>query len=77
MKTLNRESLLEEPQMSEKYQKLVEFVKSMETDVEKFYAKEQAAAGTRLRKAMSELKNLAQDIRVEVQELKAQRKDEA
>ncbi|GJQ64477.1 MAG: hypothetical protein SCALA702_35300 [Melioribacteraceae bacterium] len=62
--------------MSEKYQNLVEFVKSLEADVEKFYGKGQAAAGTRIRKAMSDVKTMAQDIRVEVQDLKAQRKDE-
>ena len=42
--------------------------------VEKFYVKGQAAAGTRVRKALSELKKMAQDMRNEVQELKAERK---
>lgn len=58
----------------QKYQNLVEFVKSLETDVIKFYEKGQAAAGTRLRKGLSELKRMAQEIRNEVQEIKAQRK---
>ncbi len=58
----------------QKYQNLVEFVKSLEVDVIKFYEKGQAAAGTRLRKGLSELKRMAQDIRNEVQEIKAQRK---
>lgn len=58
----------------QKYQNLVEFVKSLETDVIKFYEKGQNAAGTRLRKGLSELKRLAQEIRNEVQEVKAQRK---
>lgn len=62
--------------MSQKYSNLVEFVKSLETDVQKFYVKEQAAAGTRLRKGLSELKRLAQDIRNEVQDIKAQRKSD-
>ena len=56
--------------MSDKYTQIIEFVKNMEADVEKFYAKGQAAAGTRVRKALSELKKMAQDMRNEVQELK-------
>ena len=60
--------------MSEKYYKLVEFTKSLETDVHKFYEKGKAAAGTRLRKGLSDLKKLAQEIRNDVQEVKTQRK---
>jgi len=48
----------------------------METDVEKFYTKGQAAAGTRVRKGLSELKKLAQEMRNEIQDIKAQRKGE-
>ncbi len=62
--------------MSDKYNKLVEFVQSMETDVHKFYDKGQSAAGTRVRKALSELKKMAQEMRNEIQEIKAQRKAE-
>lgn len=58
----------------QKYQELIEFVKSLEGDVLKFYEKGQSAAGTRLRKGLSELKRLAQDIRNEVQDVKTQRK---
>ena len=60
----------------QKYQNLIEFVKSLEGDVNKFYDKGQSAAGTRLRKGLSELKKLAQEMRNEVQEVKAQRKAE-
>ena len=60
--------------MSDKYTQIIEFVKEMETDVEKFYVKGQAAAGTRVRKALSELKKMAQDMRNEVQDIKAKRK---
>ena len=42
--------------MSDSYSKLLEFVQSMETDVYKFYEKGQSAAGTRVRKSLSELK---------------------
>ncbi|MFA3783157.1 histone H1 [Melioribacteraceae bacterium 4301-Me] len=62
--------------MSQKYQQLVEYLKSLEVDVQKFYEKGQAAAGTRLRKGLSELKRMAQEIRNEVQEIKAQRKNQ-
>jgi len=60
--------------MSDKYTQLVEYVKNMETDVEKFYVKGQSAAGTRVRKALSELKKMAQDMRNEVQAKKLERK---
>lgn len=60
--------------MSDKYKQIVEFVKNMETDVEKFYVKGQSAAGTRVRKALSELKKMSQDMRNEVQDMKVQRK---
>lgn len=60
----------------EKFQQLVEHVQSLEADFQKFYVKEQAAAGTRLRKGLSELKKMAQDIRNDVQDVKSQRKDE-
>lgn len=60
--------------MSDRYTQLVEFVKNMETDVEKFYVKGQAAAGTRVRKALSELKKMSQDMRNEIQAIKQERK---
>jgi hypothetical protein len=60
--------------MSDKYTQIIEFVKEMEADVEKFYVKGQAAAGTRVRKALSELKKMAQDMRNEIQDIKAERK---
>jgi hypothetical protein len=61
--------------MSEKYLKIVDFLKTLETDVTKFYEKEQSAAGTRLRKGLSELKKLAQDFRNDIQDTKAKRKE--
>lgn len=42
----------------------------LESDFEKFYDKKNSAAGTRVRKGMQELKNLAQSIRTEVQNTK-------
>lgn len=52
------------------YNKLKEIVETVEADFDKFYNKGNAAAGTRVRKAMQEMKNLAQDIRKEVSEIK-------
>jgi hypothetical protein len=52
---------------SEKFQQLKDLVVSLEADAEKFYNKSNSAAGTRLRKGLQDLKNLAQDIRLEVQ----------
>ena len=60
--------------MSDSYTQLVEFVKNMETDVEKFYGKGQSAAGTRVRKALSEVKKMSQNMRNEVQSIKVERK---
>lgn len=59
----------------EKYHQLIEYLKNLETDAEKFYAKGQSAAGTRFRKGMSEVKKFAQDIRNEVQQIKTERKE--
>ncbi|MES3017402.1 MAG: histone H1, partial [Bacteroidota bacterium] len=43
---------------------------SLEADADKFYNKANSAAGTRVRKGMQDLKNLAQAIRLEVQNTK-------
>ena len=53
-----------------KFEQLRDLVMSLEGDFSKFYDKKNQAAGTRVRKGMQELKNLAQDIRVEVQNIK-------
>jgi hypothetical protein len=50
--------------------KVKELVMALEADFEKFYDKQNSAAGTRVRKGMQELKNMAQDIRKEVQDMK-------
>lgn len=42
----------------------------LEDDFNKFYDKQNQAAGTRVRKGMQDLKNLAQEIRIEVQDIK-------
>ncbi len=43
---------------------------SLEKDADKFYNRGNAAAGTRIRKAMQDLKKIAQAIRIEIQEKK-------
>ena len=56
--------------MSKNFKELKEIIDGTEEDVQKFYEKGNKAAGTRVRKAMQELKKKAQDIRVEIQEIK-------
>ena len=53
-----------------KYDDLRDFVLDQERDFAQFYEKGNKAAGTRVRKAMQELKKIAQEIRVEVQQMK-------
>ena len=53
-----------------RFSEVQNLVNSLEGDFEKFYDKGNQAAGTRVRKGMQELKNLAQDIRVDVQNKK-------
>lgn len=55
----------------EKYNAILELMKSLESDFEKFFVKGNKAAGTRIRKGMQDLKALAQDVRVAVQEKKS------
>jgi hypothetical protein len=53
-----------------KFDDLKKLVSSLEADADKFYNKANSAAGTRVRKGMQDLKNLAQAIRLEIQETK-------
>lgn len=55
----------------EKFSKLKELLSAVEVDAEKFYNSGNSAAGTRVRKAMQDLKVIAQDIRTEVTEKKS------
>ena len=57
--------------MSKKlYKDLKNILDGAAEDVDKFYDKGNKAAGTRVRKAMQELKKKAQDVRVDIQEIK-------
>ena len=52
--------------MEDLLNQIVEAVDSIRVDAAKFEEKSNGAAGTRVRKGMQDLKNLAQDIRNEV-----------
>ena len=53
-----------------RFEEIRDLIVALEGDFAKFYDKENQAAGTRVRKGMQELKNLSQEIRVEVQGIK-------
>ncbi len=53
-----------------RFNEIRDLVLSLEGDFNKFYDKGNQAAGTRVRKGMQSLKNLAQEIRIEVQKIK-------
>jgi len=52
------------------FNRINKIVQDLEADFKKFYEQNNNAAGTRVRKGMMELKNLAQEIRKDVQEIK-------
>lgn len=56
--------------MSKRFKELKDLVDEIQDDVAKFYDKGNKAAGTRVRKSMQQLKQVAQDIRVEIQDIK-------
>ncbi len=57
--------------MSDIYHALRDKIQEIEEDVQKFYEKGNKAAGTRIRKAMQEVKALAQDVRNDIQAKKS------
>lgn len=50
----------------DKFSQMKDLFTSVEADAHKFYNSGNSAAGTRVRKGMQDLKNLAQEIRTEV-----------
>ncbi len=52
------------------YNKLKDLLMSIEGDADKFYNKGVGAAGTRVRKGLQDIKNLASEMRKEVTEIK-------
>ncbi|HEX8549432.1 MAG TPA: histone H1 [Cytophagaceae bacterium] len=53
-----------------RFEQIRSLIVSLEGDFDKFYSKGNQAAGTRVRKGMQDLKTLAQEVRIEVQEKK-------
>ena len=60
----------------EKFGHLNEILESMKVDIEKFYDKGQNAAGTRLRKALNDLRKKSAEIRKDIQDERVKRKGE-
>jgi hypothetical protein len=56
--------------MKNRFEELEKLVMDLKDDFSKFYEKDNQAAGTRVRKGMQDLKELAQSIRLEVQDIK-------
>jgi outer membrane protein assembly factor BamD (BamD/ComL family) len=54
----------------ERYEELTDILQEAEEDIAKFYQKENKAAGTRVRKVMQRLKKKAQQVRMEIQDIK-------
>jgi hypothetical protein len=50
------------------FNQLREVIDAVEADAIKFYDKKNKAAGTRVRKAMQDIKKIAQDVRTDVSE---------
>jgi hypothetical protein len=53
--------------------KLKEFMSEFESDYARFTEKGNKAAGTRARKSLQEIRNLAKDIRTEISDSKKQK----
>ncbi len=54
----------------QKFNELKSLVEGLDGDADKFFNKGNNAAGTRVRKGLQDVKNLAQAIRLEIQESK-------
>tara|TARA_B100001758_G_C17836241_1_gene316816 strand:+ start:273 stop:449 length:177 start_codon:yes stop_codon:yes gene_type:complete len=54
----------------EKFEEIKALIEACSEDIEKFYGKGNKAAAVRIRKSMQEVKNLAQELRIHVQETK-------
>jgi len=54
----------------DKFKELKSLIDGLEGDADKFFAKGNSAAGTRVRKGLQDIKTLAQDLRLGIQNLK-------
>ncbi len=60
----------------EKINEIKSMLDAMGKDLEKFYSKGQNSAGTRLRKALNDIRKKCQEMRNEIQDIRGQRKNE-
>jgi hypothetical protein len=60
----------------DRFQELVDLIQTYKVDFDKFYQKKNKSAGVRLRKHMADLKRKAQEIRNEIQDIKAKMSEE-
>lgn len=58
--------------MTNLFSQLQQLVSVLENDAKKFYVKGNKSAGTRLRNGMQSVKKIAQNVRMEVSEIKNQ-----
>ena len=54
----------------EKFENLKALIESLTEDMDKFYTKENNAAGTRVRQGLQQIKQVAQEIRLDISETK-------
>ena len=54
----------------EKFEEIKALIDACNEDVDKFYVKGNKAAAVRIRKTMQDVKNLAQEVRLHVQDTK-------
>ena len=62
--------------MNNRFEQIRDLILNLEGDFDKFYNKQNQAAGTRVRQGMQILKELAQEIRMEVQDIKNKKEGE-
>ncbi len=53
-----------------RFDEIKNVIEGVEEDMNKFYEKGNKAAGTRARKGLQELRKLAQEVRLEIQDIK-------
>jgi Tfp pilus assembly protein PilE len=61
----------------EKINEIKAMLEDMSKDLEKFYAKGQNSAGTRLRKSLNEVRKKCQEMRNDIQNIRQERKTSA
>lgn len=58
----------------DKFEAMQKFIEELKADAEKFYVKENSAAGTRFRKGLQTLKKMASELRTDVATIREARK---